>query len=79
MILLGLAVFLSSAAIDFAHAKYAYAREAGLRWRAAAWSTAQWSASAIGFVVAIKVSFWLLPCEALGLAVGTLLAVKPAR
>lgn len=79
MVLLGLAVFLSSAAIDFAHARYAYAREAGRRYRAANWSAVQWCASSVGFLVAVKVSIWLLPCEMAGLWAGTLLAVRPAR
>lgn len=79
MVLLGLLVFASSAAIDFAHAKYAYAREAGCRWCAAGWSIVQWSAASVGFVVAVRVSLWLLPAEALGLACGTLIAVKPTR
>ncbi len=75
---LGLLVLVSSAAIDYAHARYAYARDAGWRWRAAAWSTAQWCGACVGFLVAVKVSLWLLPFEAAGLAIGTWLAVKPA-
>lgn len=77
MILLGLLVFASSAAIDYAHARYAYARDAHRRWSAANWSALQWCAASVGFVVAVKVSLWLLPAEALGLWVGTLVAVKP--
>jgi hypothetical protein len=74
--LLGLAVFLSSAALDYAHARYAAARDAGRRCGAAGWSVAQWMAATVGFAVAVKVSFWLLPCEAAGLAAGTWLAVR---
>ncbi len=70
-------VFVSSALIDYSHACYVRALTAGSRCRAANWSVVQWAAASIGFVIAVKVSVWLLPFEAVGLAVGTLLAVKP--
>lgn len=75
MVLLGLAVLVSSAGIDYSHARYVQALTSGARWRAAGWSVGQWGAGTVGFVVAIKVSLWLLPCEAAGLYLGTVLAI----
>lgn len=72
---LGLLVLASSAAIDFAHTRYVQAVQACRRHRAAAWSVLQWTGGTIGFVVAVKVSFWLLPLEAIGLYLGTVLAI----
>lgn len=74
---LGLAVLVSSAAIDYAHARYVQALGAGRRHGAARWSVVQWAAASVGFVIAVKVSVWLLPFEAAGLYLGTLLAVRP--
>lgn len=79
MILLGLAVFLSSVVIDYAHAQYAYARDAGRRFAMANWGVLQWGAASVGFVAAVKVSIWLLPLEGLGLWVGSFVAGKPGR
>lgn len=74
--LLGLLVFASSAGIDYSHACYVRALTAGSRCRAANWSVGQWAAASVGFVIAVKISVWLLPFEGAGLFVGTLLAVK---
>ncbi len=75
-IVLGLAVFTSSVSIDFAGTRYVQAVRDDRRLRAATWSVLQWCAATVGFVVAVKVSLWLLPLEAAGLFVGTLLAVR---
>ncbi len=40
---------------------------------AARWSVVQWAAASVGFVVAVRVSIWLLPFEGLGLWLGTML------
>lgn len=79
LIAIGIVVLVSSAAIDYTHVRYAAARDAGQRWCAAHWSAAQWAAASISFLVAVKVSVWLLPFEALGLWLGTFVAVKPSR
>ena len=76
-ILLGLLVFLSTACVDYCHARYVQALTARRRWQASRWSVSQWGAATVGFAVVIKVSFWYLPAEALGLALGTFLAVGP--
>lgn len=82
----GLAVLvtMTMAAVDYAHAGYSLAMiehrkdpRKDLRWWhrplhvAARWSVAQWGAAAVGFVVAVRVSMWLLPFEGLGLYLGT--------
>ncbi len=74
-ILLAVLVFVASVAIDFCHAWYVDAVVALNGPRAGLASAAQWLAGTVGFVVAIKVSLWLLPFECLGLYVGTRLAV----
>lgn len=75
---LGMLVFCATCALDFAHANYVIAVNARRRVRAASWSVAQWGASMVGFIVAFKVSLYLIPFEAAGLFVGTLLAVPKA-
>jgi hypothetical protein len=77
--LLGLVVFASAVAIDFAHARCIVAIGGGAGQRAARWSIVQWAASTVGILVAFKVTLWVLPCEASGLYVGTLLAVRTQR
>jgi hypothetical protein len=73
--MLGVLVFCATCALDYAHTNYVMAVHDRRRYKAAAWSVLQWCAATIGFVVAVKVSLYLLPFEALGLYVGTLLAV----
>jgi hypothetical protein len=77
--LLGLIVFASAITIDFAHARCIVAIGDHAGQRAARWSMVQWTASTIGILVAFKVTLWVLPCEAIGLYVGTLLAVRTQR
>lgn len=69
-------VFASATAIDFAHARYAAARDRHRAHLAARWSVAQWSAATVGFVVAVRVSLWILPFEVAGLYLGTWLGVR---
>ena len=72
-------VFLASALIDFAHARGIVAIGERAGHRAARWSLAQWIGSTIGFLIAMKVTCWVLPFEAAGLYVGTVLAVRRTR
>lgn len=74
--LLCLAVLLSATLIDYAHARCVLAIHCGARHRAARWSVLQWAGATLGFVIAVKVTFWVLPFEAAGLYIGTLLAVR---
>lgn len=67
---LALLVTASAATLDFAHARYLVAPD---RLRAGAWSVAGWLASTVGLFVAVRVSWWLLPFEPLGMFVGTYL------
>lgn len=71
-----LLVLLTSTALDYAHTRYVQAVELRAAHAAAAWSVVQWIAASIGFVAAIRFSLWVLPFEAAGLYLGTLLAVK---
>jgi hypothetical protein len=77
-LMLGAAVTLSMAGVDFAHARYVQALQAGATHRAARWSVVQWASTAVGFIVAVKVTFWLLPFEPLGLYLGTWLGTRRA-
>jgi hypothetical protein len=74
--LLALAVFASAAALDYAHVRYVAACTTNRAARAANWSVIQWTAGTIGFAVAVKVSLWFLPAEALGLWFGTWIAMR---
>lgn len=73
---LALAVTASSASLDFAHAHYQAAPD---RVRAGMWSVAQWAAATVGLVVAVRVSWWLIPFEPLGLFLGTWIGWTRAR
>lgn len=75
-ILIAIGLFCSSCMIDFAHARYVRANMESRRFHAANWSALQWCAGTVGFVVAIKIGLWLLPCEVAGLYVGTLIGVR---
>lgn len=74
-LLLCFTVFLSATLIDFAHARCVVAIQAGAAHRAAGWSMLQWAGATVGFMIAVKVTFWVLPFEAAGLYAGTLIAV----
>lgn len=74
--LLGILVFVVAATLDFAHANYVRAVQLRRPYWAALWSVCQWAAGTTAFVIAVKVSLWLLPLEAAGLALGTILGVK---
>jgi hypothetical protein len=76
IVVLAILVFTASACLDFAHTRYVQAVQANKAWLAAMWSVLQWMAATVAFVVAVKISLWLLPFEALGLAVGTLLGMR---
>lgn len=75
-ILLAIAVFASAAMIDYAHARYARAVTGGRVHAAAIWSVAQWCAGTVGFVIAVRVTMWMLPLEAAGLYTGTFVALR---
>jgi hypothetical protein len=73
------AVFLAAVTIDYSHARCVAALVDGRRVPAALWSVCQWMGATVGFVVAVKLSLWVLPFECLGLFVGTLLGSRPPR
>ena len=70
-----LLVLAAATGIDFAHVRHVQAVGAGRAHAAALWSVAQWASATVGFVVAVRVSMWVLPFEAAGLYAGSLLAV----
>lgn len=78
MILLALLVFFSAMGIDYANTRYVKAVDDNRAHHAAAWSVMQWSCGLAGFLVALKVTLWMLPIEALGLYVGTRLSMSNA-
>lgn len=75
-VLLAIVVFLSALALDFCATRYVRAVARDDAHRAAIWSVLQWSSSLVGFLVAFKVTLWMLPVEALGLWVGTHLSMR---
>jgi hypothetical protein len=76
MLGLGLVVALSFATMDYCAAKYVRAMIDAKRHVSARWAVAQWAASAVGFVLVIKVTLWLMPFEAVGIYVGSWLGSK---
>ena len=77
--LLCLLVLVSATLIDFAHARCVVAIAQRAPYRAAFWSLLQWAGATVGFIVAVKVTFWVLPFEALGLYLGTVIAVATSK
>lgn len=67
---------LTMAGVDFCHAQYTRALITGFPLLAALWSVAQWTCASVGFVVAVKISIYYLPFEALGLMIGTYLGAR---
>ena len=74
--LLCLVVFIAATLIDYGHARCVVAINEGAAHRAACWSIVQWGGATIGFLIAVKVTFWVLPFEGAGLYVGTILAIN---
>jgi hypothetical protein len=77
--LLCLFVLVSATLIDFAHARCIVAIAERAPHRAALWSILQWGGATVGFIIAVKVTFWVLPFEAAGLYLGTVIAVATTK
>ena len=77
-VLMALAVFVSSAVIDYCHAHYVSAFVDG-SYLAMCWTAAQAAAGSVGFILAVKVTMWFLPFELAGLATGTGFAIRRKR
>ncbi len=73
---LSVLVFFTSMALDYCHTNFVLAVERRAAYAAALWSVLQWCAGLVGFLVAVKVTLWVLPAEALGLALGTIISIK---
>ena len=76
MFLFAILVFVSSAFIDFANTRYVQCVGQGHAHRAGLWSVTQWAASLVGFLIAFKVTLWMLPIEMVGLYVGTRVSLR---
>ena len=74
--LLAALVFWSAVGIDYCATSYIRAVQADDVVKAMLWSVCQWSCSLVGFLVAVKVTLWMLPVEAAGLALGTYLSMR---
>ena len=79
--LLAAVVFAATAAVDYLYARYtrALADERVTPHAKARWAVALGATSSIGFIVAVKVTLWTLPFEALGWYVGTYCAAHGPR
>lgn len=73
--LLMLLVFVSAVAWDFAIANYNLALKDLKGHAAGLWSIAAYIVGAIGFVLAVKVTLWIMVPEAIGMYIGTRLAI----
>jgi hypothetical protein len=78
-IFIGVLVFFSAVGIDFANTRYVQAVGEKDTHRAARWSVLQWLSSLVGFIVAVKITMWMLPVEMLGLYVGTWWSMRNNR
>lgn len=78
-VLIAILVTASMAGVDFCHARYVREMMDGRVYHAGFWSVGQWSAASIGFVVAVKISMWYLPFEAVGLFLGTILGGRRVK
>lgn len=72
---LGILVFAAAVTINYSGARLDEALRAQpcRRLAAANWSVAQWCGALVGFVIAVRVSMWVLPLEGLGLWLGMFL------
>ncbi len=75
-ILAALVVFLLAAASDALETTYVRAVESRDARRAARCSVGMWLVGVVGLVAILELGWWLLPFEAGGLYVGTLLAAR---
>ena len=78
---LAVLVFVATAAVDYLYARYTRAlADARVSAHAKArWAVALGATSSIGFIVAVKVTLWTLPFEALGWYAGTYLATRKPK
>lgn len=76
IISVGVLLFVLAAASDWFDTKYVKAVGAGCAQRAALCSVAMWIVSVGGLIAVIEVGWEVLPFEAAGLYVGTLLAMR---
>ena len=76
IVILAILVFFSAMGIDWANTKYVLSVSRGEATKAAFWSVLQWLSSLVGFLIAVKITLWLLPFEMAGLWLGTYLSMR---
>lgn len=76
IVLLSLLIFLGSAALDFASARYQQSLACQQAHMAGVWSVAMACIASVAYVSVVKVSYYLIIPECLGLYAGTMLAVN---
>jgi sterol desaturase/sphingolipid hydroxylase (fatty acid hydroxylase superfamily) len=74
-VLAAVVAFSTMFVVDAAHFRYVAAVARRDRIRAARWSVLQGAASAVGFVLAVKVTVWLVLAELVGLWAGSRFAL----
>jgi hypothetical protein len=80
-VVMAVLVTASMLVVDVAHARYALAmvdvkRGLSARHRAARWSIVCWAASAVCFYLTVRYTMTLLPFEAIGLYLGTIIGTR---
>jgi hypothetical protein len=85
LVFLGMAALVTASMmmLDVAHARYSLTmvdvrRGLPVRHRAARWSVLGWAAGAVCFYLTVRYSMALLPFEALGLYIGTIIGTAGA-
>lgn len=73
---LGLAVFMTAVALDYASGRYLQAATSRHVHKAALWSITMALLSTVGLLSVVEVSWWYIVPESLGLYVGTLLSFR---
>lgn len=76
--LLAIGVFVLAATLDYMDVSCTLAVTERRARAAALWSVCQYAVGAVGFVVVVKISLWLMVPEGLGLYAGTRLALAKA-
>ncbi len=75
-VVLAILVFTAALLIEFCATRYIQKVQEDARLSAVLWGLGQWTSATFIFVMAVKVSLWYLPLEALGIALGTWFALR---
>lgn len=75
-VVIGILVMITMGGVDYCNVQHTRCLLNGRAVMSSLWSVAQWTCASVGFVVAVKLSIYYLPFEALGLALGTYIGAK---